>query len=144
MPDKKIDPFPKKIPSPKVLTASHTFVVVLALVSIIGFIGIVSSTLFEFDLSFYAEGAMMIIMGVGFVLEGDVRSLWYLRKIGLTPKNFANVTTVVIGIIAFFAGILSIPPIRIEHHGFLAVKGILSVIAIVIIVIQTWIVESPN
>jgi hypothetical protein len=46
---------------------------------------------------------------------------------------------VVVGIIAIIAAILSIPQIGIENPTFLAIKGIISILAVVFIIIQTWI-----
>ncbi|MFH1290181.1 MAG: hypothetical protein ABIH92_02115, partial [Nanoarchaeota archaeon] len=100
-----------------------------------------SSTLFGFDLSFYVEAMLMIIIGAGFILEGEITKLGRIKYEGLTPKNFTKLITVVIGVLAVLTGIFSVPAIRIEASGFLAVKGIISVIAIVVIVIQTWISE---
>jgi hypothetical protein len=121
--------------------ASHRFVIVLALVSIVGFIGIVSETLFNYNLSFYVEALLMIIIGIGLVIEGKPLQLDKIKTEGLTPRNFTHLITVVIGTMAIIAGIFSIPTLRIEYQGFLAVKGIVSIIAIIIIIIQTWIIE---
>jgi len=121
--------------------ASHKFIMILAIISIISFLGIVSNTLFDFSLGFYIEALWMLVIGVGFLIEGQVHRLKNIRSEGLTPRNFTNLTTVVIGIIAIATGIFSLPQIRIENSGFLAVKGIVSLVAIVIIIIQTWIVE---
>lgn len=128
-------------PEKKKTKASHKFVIALALVSIIGFAGIVSSTLFNFNLSFYVEALLMVIIGIGFIIEGEVTKLGRIKHEGLSPKNFTKLTTVIIGVLAIFTGVFSFPAIRIEASGFLAVKGIIAVIAIIIIVIQTWITE---
>ncbi|MBU1051381.1 MAG: hypothetical protein KJ718_02395 [Nanoarchaeota archaeon] len=122
-------------------TASHKFVIALALVSIVGFLGIISATLFNFDMSFYVEAMLMIIIGLGFVVEGEITKLGRMKHEGLTPKNFTKLITVIIGVLAVLTGVFSIPAVRIEASGFLAVKGIIAVIAIVVIVIQTWVVE---
>lgn len=121
--------------------ASHIFVSALALVSIIGFISIISSTLFDYNLTFYAEAFLMLIIGIALIFEGQITKLTSIKEEGLTPRNFTQLTTVIVGVIAVIAGIFSLPIFRIGSSGFLAIKGILSVIAIVIIVIQTWIIE---
>lgn len=122
-------------------TASHSFIIALALVSIIDFSRIVGETIFSFNSDYYVEALLMIIIGIGLILEGQVKSLGLIKKQGLTPTNFAHLITVIIGVIAIIAGMFSLPFMRIEHQGFLAVKGIIAIIAIVIIVIQTWILE---
>ncbi|MFQ5531239.1 MAG: hypothetical protein ACE5ES_01345 [Candidatus Nanoarchaeia archaeon] len=130
----------KKIYS-KRITASNQFVTMLAIVSIIGFLGIISNTLFDFNFEFYVEALLMFTIGVGLILEGKVSTFTKVRSEGLTPVNFTHLVTVIIGIVAALAGIFSLPQIRIETNGFLAIKGIVSVIAIIVIIIQTWIVE---
>jgi len=131
MPIKKVNP----------IKLSHQFISILALVSILGFMGIVGRTLFNFDPGFYVEALWMIVIGVGLVLEGQITRIKEIRLEGLTPTNFTHLTTIVIGIIAIISGIFSFPILRVDNQGFLAVKGIISVIAIVMIVIQTWIVD---
>lgn len=124
---------------------SNEFVIALALVSIFGFVGIASESLFDYDLNFYVEASLMIVIGIGLIIEGQVKQLKMINVEGLTPENFTHLITVIIGAIAVISGLLSIPPIRLENQGFLAVKGILSIIAIIIIIVQTWIVErKPN
>jgi len=119
---------------------SHRFVTALSIVSILGFLGIVSETLFGYDLRGYVEAGLMLIIGTGMVLEANLEKIKTIRK-GLTSGNFTHLTTVVIGIIAIVAGIFSLPPIRVETAGFLAIKGIMSIIAIIVIFIQTWVID---
>lgn len=125
----------------KKITASGKFVVILALVSIVGFVSIVSETLFNYALGNYIEGLWLLIIGIGMVIEGQVTRLKQIKKEGLTPRNFTHLITVIIGFLAIIAGIFSFPFLRIEASGFLAVKGIIALIAIIIIVVQTWVVE---
>ncbi|MFH1500895.1 MAG: hypothetical protein ABIE22_03020 [archaeon] len=123
------------------VTASNKFIIALALVSMVGFGGIISETLFSFDANLYVEALLMLIIGVGLILESQLSQLKNLKLEGLTSKNFTRLTTLSIGVVAVLAGIFSLPQIRYEHPTFLAVKGIISVIAIIVIIIQTWIVE---
>ena len=120
---------------------SHKFVIALAIVSILGFLGIVSQTLFNKDVSIYIESLWMIVMGVGLIIEANIKRLRNLSKTGLNSNNFTHLTTIIIGIMALFAGILSFPLINIQNPSFLAIKGIISIIAIVFIIIQTWVVK---
>lgn len=122
-------------------TASHKFITILALVSIVGFGGIVSETIFNYSIYYYIESLWMVIIGVGLILEGEVSKLGRIKSEGLTPTNFTKLITVIIGILALLAGFFSIPNLRIETPGFLAVKGVLSIIAIIIIAVQTWLVK---
>jgi len=119
---------------------SHRFVTALSIVSILGFLGIISYTLFDFDLSNYVEAALMFVIGAGLVLETKLSRVKEIKR-GLNSGSLTNLITLIIGLIAVLAGIFSFPPIRIETAGFLAVKGIISVIAIIVIVIQTWVLD---
>jgi len=121
---------------------SHRFITVLAIVSILGFVGIVSATLFSFDLSLYVEALLMFIIGIGLIIEIKLSRLKALSTEGMNKENFTNLITVIVGFVAIIAGIFSFPPIRIEIPAFLAVKGILGIIAIIIITVQTWIIDK--
>lgn len=123
------------------VNVSEKFILALAIVSIIGFVGIVSETLFERDISFYVEALWLIIIGIGFILEVRFRKLKSISK-GINSNNFTNMTTLVIGGVAIIAGIFSFPFFRIDSPGFLAVKGIVALIAIITIFIETWVVKS--
>lgn len=120
---------------------SKSFVTILAIVGILGFVSIISETLFEFDIRLYIESLWMIIVGVGLALEARIRRLRTL-KYGLNPANFTTLITLTIGGIAILTGVLSAPYLGIQNPSFHAIKGILSVIAIIVIFIQTWIVDT--
>ncbi len=118
----------------------YRFVTALSIVSIFSFLGIVSRAFFDFDAEFYVESLLIGIVGIGLILEARAKKLKSIAH-GLTQNNFTHLTTVIIGAIALIAGIFSFPPIRIQFAGFLAIKGIISIIAIVVIAIQTWILD---
>jgi hypothetical protein len=119
---------------------SDKFITALAIVSIIGFIAIISDTLFSFDLTHYAEALLMLVIGIGLILEAKIKTLSSITH-GFTQNNFTHLVTTIVGGIAIVAGLFSIPQIRLEHQAFLAIKGILSIIAIIIIFIQTWVID---
>src|SRR3989344_6895902 len=117
----------------KAVTASNKFVSTLAIVSIVGFVGIVSYTLFGKDINNYVEAFWIFVIGVGLLIESKAWTLKRIKEEGFTHSNFVNLTTGIVGVIAIIAGILSLPPIRVDTPGFLAVKGIMGIIAIVVI-----------
>jgi len=120
---------------------SNSFIMVLAIVSIIGFIGIISKSLFDINMESFVEAGLMFTVGIGLLIEADVNSLKKLKTQGLTPENFNHLTTFTIGALALIAGFFSFPIIRIETPGFIAIKGIISIIAVIVIVLQTWVIE---
>ena len=139
--EKRVIKQAERIIDKKKLKLSHRFIYALSLVSILGFVGIVSETLFNQDLRLYVESLLMFIIGFGLILESRAKSLISIREIGLTSTNFTHLITTLIGFIAIAAGIFSFPTIMIEFPGFVAIRGIISIIAIVIIIIQTWVIE---
>jgi len=126
----------------KKLPVSNLFVSVLAIVSIVGFISIISKSLFNFDLAVYAEASILIILGIGFIFEAEPIQLFKKIRSEFNNQNFSELTTLVIGILAFISGVLSFSWINIEHFAFLAIKGVISIIAIIFIIIQTWIIKQ--
>jgi len=139
--EKEIQLGEKKFKNLDKTKVSKHFVTVLAIVSIIGFLGIISKTLFLKDIDGIIDSLLMIIIGFGLVLESSLNKLISLRN-GLDSNNFTNLITITIGAIALIIGILNLPFFKIENPSFFAMKGIISVIAIVIIIIQTWIVDT--
>ena len=120
------------------------FVIILSVVSILGFSGVVSETLFDVIIDDYVEALWMLILGVGLILEIKLQKLRSISRGGLTRDNFTYIITIIIGFFAIFAGIFSIPVIRINNPSFLSIKGILAIIAISIIVIQTWFIKKKQ
>lgn len=120
---------------------SRKFIDVLAIISILGFIGIISYTLFEKNIEKYIEALWFGIMGIGFIVEAHPIRLFKSIRNRLGERNFTATTTLIVGFLAIIAGILSIPAINIQNTSFLAIKGIMSIIAIIFIVIQTWIIK---
>ena len=124
------------------LKASDKFVFILALISIIGFISIVSNSIFNYNMENYVKPLWFLIIGIGFLIEGQLTKLKNIRQEGLTPSNFTKLTTIIIGFIAILAGILSFPQLNLRTPRFMALEGMIALIAIIIIIIQTWIIKN--
>ena len=121
---------------------SREFVIALSVVSIISFLSIITQSLFNFSFENYIDTLWLITLGTALILETSIKELKKIKKEGLTPNMLGKVTMVVVGAIAIIAAILSIPQIGIENPAFLAVKGIISILAVVFIIIQTWVSEN--
>ena len=146
MTKKKIDLLKEEIPKVKKTEKwksklSHKFVMVLAVVSILGFIGIVSETIFNYNINVEIQASWLVVIGIGMIAEARIKSLWKIRDEGLTPNNFAHLITTIIGALTIIAGIFSFPFFKIVNPSFHAIRGIMSIIAIIVIIIQTWLVE---
>jgi len=129
----------KEAPKSKV---SRNFVIALSIVSIIGFASIMLNSLFYLDISKYIDTLWLITLGLGFVLEASFKKIKEIKKAGLTPEILGEITMLVLGFIAIIAGAISIPQINIQNPSFLAVKGIISILAIIFIILQTWVTEA--
>ena len=121
---------------------SKPFVNILAILSILGFTSIISHTLLNTDISQYIETLWLTILVLGFIIESHPLQIFSSIKNRFQERNFTATTTFIIGLLAIIAGVLSLPQINIQSPGFLAIKGIMSIIAIIFIIIQTWILKQ--
>jgi len=122
--------------------ASRNFVIALSVVSIIGFLSIMIESLFYLDVSDYIDTLWLIVLGLGLILETTIRELKSVKKRGLTSDYLGKVTMIIVGGLAVIAGILSLPQINVQNASFLAVKGIISILAIIFIILQTWVTSE--
>ncbi len=118
---------------------SQKFVIALSIVSILGFLGIASKTILNQDIGNYIESLWLLVIGLGLIIEARIKTLKSLSK-KLTSNNFTHLTTAIIGFIAILFS-LPLLKIQIQNPVFDAIKGIISIIAIAVIIIQTWILE---
>lgn len=129
----------QKIKFNKKTRASRNFVMALSIVSIIGFISIVTDSLFNFSIEEYIESLWLISLGLGLILETSLGELKKIKRSGLTSDMLGKITMIVVGSIAIIAAILSLPQINMENPTFSAIKGIISILAIIFIIVQTWV-----
>jgi hypothetical protein len=122
--------------------ASKSFVIALSVVSIIGFLSIVLESLFYIKINDYIETLWFITLGTGLILEISLKKLKKVKTNGLTPEILGEFTMLIVGSMAVIAGFLNLPQIKIQNSSFLAVKGIISILAIVFIILQTWITKE--
>jgi len=118
---------------------SRNFLIALSVVSIIGFLSITTESLFNFSIGHYVESLWLITLGIGLISETSIKEIKSIKKKGLTSEMLGKVTMIVIGALAVVASILSLPQLNIQNATFLSVKGIISILAIIFIIIQTWV-----
>ncbi len=121
---------------------STKFTWVLALISIVGFLEIILHSFFDYSLQDYSSFFWLIIMGAGFLIIARPKKIYDKSKEGFTELSFYRLTTFVIGLLALIAGFLSLPQFNLIHPIFLAIKGVISIIAIIFIIIQTWVIRE--
>jgi hypothetical protein len=137
--EKELKKIKKKL---EIKSGANSFRYILPLISIVGFLGIISETLFYYDATAYVKFFWIMIMGVGLLIEGDAWNLFKsIKKKGLQGDNFTHLVTSTIGLLATITGLLTFPIWNITTPGFLAVKGTISIISVSYIVIQTWIIK---
>jgi hypothetical protein len=119
--------------------ASRKFILALSIVSIIGFLSIMTASLFNFSIDDYVESLWLLVLGIALILETSIKEIEKVKRAGVSSNMLGKITMIVVGGIAVVAAILSLPQINIQHATFLAVKGIISILAIIFIIIQTWI-----
>ena len=120
---------------------SKPFVNILAILSITSFASIITETIFNRTIIQYTETLWLTILGIGFIIEANPKRLLHSIRHKLGEKNFTATTTLIVGTLAIVAGILSLPQIAIQNPTFLAIKGIMSIVAIIFIIIQTWVIK---
>ncbi len=119
----------------KEFRVSKTFVIVMAIVSISGFLGIISKNIFNFNIDNYVESFWFLMMSIGFIIES--RPLKLFRRIddNFDQRNFTSMTTLIVGLMALCCGILRF--LGFQNITFSAVQGFISIIAIIFIIVET-------
>jgi hypothetical protein len=116
------------------------FLYSLAIISILGFLAIIGDTWFNFNfLDKNLSPLILITLGVGLIIEGQIRRWKHFRKGGLTSNEISHIVTGVVGIISLIIGLLSL--VNFTNPTFDAMKGVISSIGIVIIMVETWVVD---
>ncbi|NCN51719.1 hypothetical protein GW931_01790 [archaeon] len=121
---------------------STKFAGILAIISITGFLEIILTRFFEITITAYSAFLWLLIMGFGFIIVSKPKSLYMASKKKFDETSFSRLTTLVLGVIAIAAAILSLPFVNVNHPILSASMGIISIIAIIFIIVQTWIIRE--
>jgi len=117
------------------------FVFFLILIDISWFAYVVSDNLFGMNFADYGESAWTLFLGLGLIWYSDVKKVLRIRTQGFRSSNFASLATFVIGVLAVAVSIMSLPQINVVSESLNAVKGILGLIAIVYVILESWVVK---
>ena len=119
--------------------AKPAFLQALAIASIIGFISIMSVSFFGFTfLSDNAIAIMLIVLGAGLAIEGEVQKLLKHPRNGLTHAEISHIFAIGLGIAAFVLGILMFVGISTSQMD--GAVGLISIPIILVIIWETWVV----
>jgi len=119
---------------------TNTFLTALAIASIMGFLVIVLNSFFSIDFGEFIPSILMVIFGLAFLVEGQVR-LWFnkFKTGGYSSTEVTHIITGSVGITALVTGVIGF---FVEGNTtFTALQGIIAVIAILVIAIETWVVN---
>jgi len=87
--------------------ASRNFIISLSIVSIIGFLSIVTESLFNYSIADYVESAWLLALGLGLILETSISELKRIKNKGMTSEMLGKVTMIVVGTMAIIASLFS-------------------------------------
>lgn len=121
---------------------STKFKGVLALISIIGFIEILLRSFFNVSITDYSSFLWLMTMGIGLILITNPKIFLKRAKRNFNEASFSMLTTFVLGCMAIVAAILSFPLVNLEHPILSATMGIVSIISILFIIFQTWVIKE--
>jgi len=119
---------------------SAGLLLMMSLFSMIGFLSIVLNAFTQIDIGKYTSNILLILLGFGFLMEGQARFILRMVEDGrLTSTEISHIVTSVIGAIALISGIISF--FVTQSQTILTIQGIISIIAIIIIIIETLVVK---
>ena len=122
------------------IKVTPAFVYALGIISMLGFIAIIGNTWFNFAwLSENTESLILIVLGVGLILEGNMLLFRQMIKNGLTSSEITHIVTGIVGILSLVIGLVSL--FGYSSDVVIASKGIIASIAVFIILIQIIIVK---
>ena len=112
----------------------------LAIISIIGFLSIIFEVYFGTNyLTKYSQDLVLIVLGIGLIFEGKIRSWKSYPKNGLNSNEVSHIITGIVGLTAFIIGFISL--VGVQSETIKATLGIIAVIAVIVIGIETWLVD---
>lgn len=123
---------------------SNRFVNFMTVVSLIGFTGIAMKSLFERDFTIYVEVLWLVFLGLGLLIESDLKELFSMKETGVTSDKFSKLVTAVVGALAIFTGIVSLPSINWTTPAMMAIKGVIAVVAIIFILVEKVVSKRDN
>lgn len=113
------------------------FVLLLALITILGLLVSALIDFDVFDLTPYSSGIISIILGFGLMLEGNIRTmLGFFRKgTKIELPEVVHIFAAIIGLIVFVVGVLAVVGIAIPTAA-LGITGTVKSIAIFVVIAE--------
>lgn len=115
------------------------FLTYLAIFSILGFLTAILEISLKQNFGTYSITALLVVLGLGLISEGQVR-LWIKRA--RQPGLQTSVSHLIAGIVGLFAIVIGLLKLIIINNPiFDAMVIIISGIAIIVIIVETWVVK---
>ena len=122
------------------MKVNKTFIYALSIVSIIGFLSIFLDSFFGIKyVSDNQSALILMVLGGGLLIEAEIRKM--IKGIKLKTASGIEIThilTGIVGLIALISGFLEL--VSIATPQIQATKGIISLLAMVFIALETWVV----
>ena len=118
---------------------TNTFLTALAVTSIISFLVVILGAFFQISIAQLVTPAIMIIFGLAFLVEGQIKFWFKFRHGGYSPTEITHIITGSLGFLSIIVGIVSF---FVQGNTiFTALQGVIASIAVVVIIVETWIVK---
>jgi len=116
------------------------FIQSLAVISILGFLAVIGNSWLSWTfLQDNMAAFILIALGVGMGVEGQIRKWRTYPKGGISSNEVAHIVTGLVGITALMAGILSL--LALNNPILSALRGWVGLVAIAMITLETWVVK---
>lgn len=117
------------------------FVVILIVIDLIWFAMVAMDSLLGVSTSAYYDFFWILLFAIGLIVISDINKILNIRHEGWHSENFANLITFVIGLLAIVTAFVSLPGSHKSNAVFTAIKGIISLIAVFYVIIETWLIK---
>lgn len=108
----------------------------LMIISILGYLAIFTSSVFELDIGPYVDASLFLLIGLALMISGGIKFFFKYFKDGLTPSEINRMVTIIIGVTSAIVGIVTIPFFGIEAVVLNGIKAVIAAIAIVTIIAE--------
>lgn len=110
----------------------------LMVISVLGYLAILVSSLFNVDIGPWVDSMLFLLIGSALLISGGVRFFFRYFKNGLTTAEINRIVSIVVGMASVITGILIAPFFSIQAEVLNGVKAVIAVIAILTILAERY------
>jgi hypothetical protein len=123
------------------MKATKTFVYSLVAVLMLVLAGLALKFFGLWDVGDTLSAVVLMVLGVGFFIEGTPRMILKMTKNGLNGNEVSHMASIVIGFLAFISGFLQLPFVGLSSTGLNVLSGVVVVIALALVPIELLVVD---